>query len=313
MSTPITKVSIAIITCGRPDGLEKLLIAIRYLELPDFPDISLRVVVVENGRKELAEAQVEFFQQEGMDVGYAHEPRPGISFARNMAMDLALQQGEYIAFIDDDEYPGSLWLNSLLHCALEHGAPLVRGPVLPVLPVNAPHWAIHGGFFMRERYACGTEIPYCASNNVLIQSELLLDSKIRFNPSFALTGGEDTLFFLQLCKMNCIQPIWCDLAVVYEDVNSERLDPTWLKRRARRAGSNMPQYDAILGGVPFFRLRWVLHGLFHLAVALILRLKGMFRSEVSTMRSYQRYSMGVGMIRGAMGQVVQEYADRHEL
>ncbi|MFT4900914.1 MAG: hypothetical protein ACI81V_000181, partial [Lentimonas sp.] len=54
MSTPITKVSIAIITCGRPDGLEKLLIAIRYLELPDFPDISLRVVVVENGRKELA-------------------------------------------------------------------------------------------------------------------------------------------------------------------------------------------------------------------------------------------------------------------
>jgi len=311
MKPSISLVSIAIITCGRPAGLEKLLTAISCLKCPDFPEMDLRVVVVENGRKELAEAQIEPFCDEGMDVIYAHEPRPGISYARNLALQFALEGSDYVALIDDDEYPEPNWLNALLLCSLRYKASLVRGPVVPVLPSNAPKWAIDGSFFMRERHPSGTNVPYCASNNVLIDTQLLRDSKLRFRSEFALTGGEDTLFFLQLCKLFSIQPVWCDSATVYEDISQARVSLKWLKRRACRAGSNMPQYDAIIGGVPYYRVRWFLHGFYHIFVAVVLRLPGVSPSQLQGMRSHVKFALGVGMIRGAMGQVIDEYTERH--
>ena len=312
MQTSKILVSIAIITCGRPAGLEKLLTAISCLKCPNFPELQLRVVVVENGRKELAQAQLELFRDAGMDAFYAHEPRPGISYARNMAMQLAMPESDYVAFIDDDEYPGPHWLNALLLCSQHHSASLVCGPVIPILPFDAPDWAIHGGFFMRERYPSGTNVPYCASNNVLIHTQLLRDSEIRFRSEFALTGGSDTLFFLQLCKLHSIQPTWCDHAAIFEDISSARVTPSWLKRRAGRGGSNMPRFDAVLGGVPYYRLRWCVHGLYHVVVAFFLRYLRLSRSEVSRMNSHLRFAMGLGMIRGSLGQVVdEEYAERH--
>lgn len=311
MAMSIPSVCIAVITCGRPAGLEKLLRALCHLKCPDFPDAELEVVVVENGRKEQAERQVESFRARGLSVSYAHEPQPGISYARNCAMSLAVERADYVALIDDDEYPGPHWLNALLRCTLERNAPLVCGPVLPILPSDAPHWAIAGGFFTRERYPCGTALRYCASNNVLIRSDLLRGANLHFRPEFALTGGSDTMFFLQLCQHHAIQPIWCDQAPVYEDVTRDRVTLKWLKRRARRAGGNMPQFDALLG-VPYYRLRWISHGVYHVLGAVLLRLRSYFSRPLDRVRSHLRLSMGVGMIRGALGYFVNEYSERHQ-
>ena len=312
MSVRTPTVTIAIITCNRPAGLEKLLSALMQLRFPNFPSIECRVVVVENGTKLEAEDQVKRYRERGLDVIYAHEPTPGISYARNHAMDSAMKLGDYFAFIDDDEYPEPTWLDELLSCAISRNAPVVRGPVLPVYPEGAPAWAEQGGFFLRGRFPTGTEVKYGACNNVLIRSELLRDAGLRFDPRFALTGGEDTLLFLQLSEQTKIKIIWCDSAVVFEDLPLDRVSVLWLLRRAMREGSNMPQYDAVLGKRRFFRLRWILQGLVHIARALPLRCVGILGDELQRIRSRRELALGIGMIRGSFGGEINEYGERHD-
>jgi glycosyltransferase involved in cell wall biosynthesis len=271
----------------------------------------LTIVVVENGRKLEAEEQVERYRVQGLDVVYAHEPTPGISYARNCAMDLAIGLGEYFAFIDDDEYPEPNWLDALLWCSQEFEAPVVRGPVIPVFSAGVPLWAETGGFFLRKRYPTGTAVVYCASNNVLIRSDLIRRAGIRFDDHFALTGGEDTLFFLQLREKTDVKIVWCDEAVVMEDIPEERVSVAWIVRRATREGANMPHYDAILGRVRFFRLRWISHGVMHLMLALPLWVLGLFQGEVERVRCRRKLALGAGMIRGSFGQKISEYQERH--
>ncbi len=311
MSDLIESVAVAIITCNRPAGLEKLLSALMRLKFPHFPAIKLTVVVVENGRKLQAEGQVEHYRAQGLNVVYTHEPTPGISYARDCAMRLAIRLGEYIAFIDDDEYPEPGWLDALLSCSIKYDAPVVRGPIFPVFPAGVPQWAEAGGFFERERHPTGANTKYCASNNVLMNSELLLRSGVHFDFHFALTGGSDTLFFLQLRESTGVEVVWCDEAIVKEDIPANRVSVEWIIRRATRVGSTMPHYDAIIGNVRFFRLRWVLHGIAHLLIASLMWGIGLFRGEVERIRARREFAMGIGMIRGSFGSEINEYQERH--
>jgi len=312
MSELIESVTVAIITCNRPAGLEKLLSALIKLEFPHFPTLKLTVVVVENGRKLKAEEQVDCYRAQGLNVVYAHEPTPGISYARNCAMDLAVGLGEYFAFIDDDEYPEPNWLDALLCCSIKYEASVVCGPVIPVFPLGIPSWAESGGFFLRKRYLTGTEMKYCASNNVLMKSDFMRQSGIRFNSDFALTGGSDTLFFLQLRETTGVGTMWCDEAVVKEDIPADRVSVAWIIRRSIRVGSTMPQYDAIIGHVRFFRFRWILHGIAHLLIALFMGVPSLFRGDVERIRASREFGLGAGMIRGSFGQKINEYQERHE-
>ena len=64
------------------------------------------------------------------DARYVHEPRPGISHARNRGV--AEAKGDFVAFIDDDELPAPNWLESLLLTQRTYRADVVLGPVRPV-------------------------------------------------------------------------------------------------------------------------------------------------------------------------------------
>lgn len=310
----VQSVAVAIITCNRPKNLEKLLVALTQLEMPDFPSLAVRVVVVENGVKHPEiQTLVGGYKDAGLDVSYMHEPTPGISYARNCAMTHAMRGSEFIAFIDDDEWPGPLWLNELLVCAVDLSASVVCGPVLPVFPNDAPSWAEQGGFYARERYETGTEVEYGASNNVLIRCDALREADVWFDPRFALTGGEDTLFFLQLKQKMGLPVIWCDSAIVFEDVFPERLSTSWLMRRAMRQGTNMPQYDAALGKGGMFRLRWGLQGGVHVLLGILRYLSSsLLRRKIAKQHSCRELALGIGMIQGALGGEVNEYSERHQ-
>ena len=90
------------------------------LEKQTFPKSDFEVIVVLNGCCEPFKGQIEAFIREkmgGMNVEFIQTDTSGVSNARNMALDMA--KGDYVAFIDDDDYVSPQYLEGLYSAADE--------------------------------------------------------------------------------------------------------------------------------------------------------------------------------------------------
>lgn len=78
-----------------------------------FPKESYEVIVVLNGCKEPYDGQIREYISNHPEVQwrYIQTDQGGVSNARNIAIDVA--KGEYIAFIDDDDFVSPTYLNEL--------------------------------------------------------------------------------------------------------------------------------------------------------------------------------------------------------
>lgn len=76
------------------------------------------VIIILNGCNEPYNSQIKSFIDEkfqGLNVVYKQTDTPGVSNARNIALDIAT--GEYVTFIDDDDYISPSYLEELLKVA----------------------------------------------------------------------------------------------------------------------------------------------------------------------------------------------------
>ena len=111
-------VSVCICTYKRPELLKRLLDELADQERSELFIFS--IVVVDNDHSESARRVVEDFTKAWpIQVTYCVEPRQNIALARNKAVENAT--GDFIAFIDDDEFPTKRWLlaslcDSRRHC-----------------------------------------------------------------------------------------------------------------------------------------------------------------------------------------------------
>jgi GT2 family glycosyltransferase len=113
--------SVVVCTRDRPRELERCLRALRAQHLAP-----LEVVVVDNSEERSAQATCEAFA----DVRYVHEPRPGLSVARNAGV--AASRGAVIAFTDDDVEVHSGWAAELARVfRAQPDIDAVTGLVLP--------------------------------------------------------------------------------------------------------------------------------------------------------------------------------------
>lgn len=231
MSSHSVVVDVCVATFRRPAMLRMLLAGLQAQQLP--PHATARLIIIDNDSEGSARDVVTAAAVGPLPIVYAIETKQGISHARNHA--LALSIGTHRAFIDDDEVPTVDWLANLLNVQATAQADAVFGPVLPVLPAEAPAWVAAGGFFDRPRHATGTRLPHGATNNCLMTAEAIDKAGGGFNPEYALTGGEDTEFFLRLRHAGGIL-VWCDEAVVHETIPSDRARLGWLLRRHFRGG-----------------------------------------------------------------------------
>lgn len=83
-----------------------------------FPKEEFEVILVLNGCTEPYKSDIEQYissKMAGMNVQFIHTEQGGVSNARNIGLDAA--KGEYIAFIDDDDYVSPAYLEELYKAA----------------------------------------------------------------------------------------------------------------------------------------------------------------------------------------------------
>jgi succinoglycan biosynthesis protein ExoM len=204
---------------------------------------TLSAVVADNDAARSAEAAVTAFaSNSGLSIKYCVEPLQNIALARNQALRHA--EGDFIAFIDDDEIPTDLWLSLLLTTLNKFGVDGALGPVIPRYETEPPQWIVEGRFFHRPEYPTGTKVASYQgrTGNVLFKRSILEGEESPFDPRFD-TAGEDVDFFRRMIAKGHVF-IWCREGEVLETVPASRCSSRYLLRRALLRGSNFHKHDA---------------------------------------------------------------------
>lgn len=205
-------VTVAICTRDRPDRVVRCVRSL--LEMRSATDARLPVLVVDNAPSDDGtRAAVDRLA----DVQYVCEPRPGLDFARNRALEEA--QTAYVAFLDDDVVVDGAWLAGLEEALAEQpDAAIVTGLVLPLeLETEAQIlFELRGGFrrgFRKLRYEdadhpgsplypCGAGI-FGAGCNMVVDRQALqslggFDEALDTGPP--LPGGGDLDIFYRVIR-----------------------------------------------------------------------------------------------------------------
>lgn len=229
-------ITVGICTYKRPEYLKKLLQELSKQYCPK--GFRYSVLIVDNDKERTAENVVKNAQKsEAYDIRYMVEPFQNISRARNMVVKNC--DNQYVAFIDDDEFPGKNWLYNLYYQCIKHNADGVLGPVMPFFDTKPPLWLIKSGLCNRKTFVTGTSMvnhKYTRTGNVLIDMRVFDKHSEPFDERYGLTGGEDSQFFLSALKRGA-RFVWCNEAVVYETVPEERFTRGYYIKRALLRGT----------------------------------------------------------------------------
>jgi glycosyltransferase involved in cell wall biosynthesis len=117
-------ITAAVCTRSRPDGLIAVLESLVQQRYP------VRVVVVDNAPEDDRTQRVAVQFASRLDLTYVVEPRPGLSWARNCAIEAS--ETDVVAWVDDDECCDEWWAAEVARAFVEHpDADAVCGSVLP--------------------------------------------------------------------------------------------------------------------------------------------------------------------------------------
>jgi len=302
------EVVIAIPTFRRPQGLEKLLRALEKLETTAI----VSVVVGDND----ADRHEGFDVCQRLKASYRWPLDPmivsarGIAQNRNALTERALQNPrmEFIAMLDDDEWPESGWLDALLAVQKQTGADAVAGAVLREFESRPSRLAAHCEELAPVRGTTGPAPEVDSTANVLVHRSCF-DGGRRFDPEFALTGGEDRDFFTRLAR-DGKRFAWSDDAIVHAYVPVSRASFSWCMTRAYRVGNSDMRVMLKYGLSPLQRLREIgkiVAAVITAPIAFLLLLVGAAPSANAVRRLFR----AAGKIAAFFGRHYNEYAVVH--
>jgi len=238
MTNETNHISVCVLTYKRPDFLKRLLGELAKQETME--RFTYSIVVADNDSQRSAEALVsDFAAAAPIPATYCMEPQQNISLARNKAIENAT--GDFIAFIDDDEFPAKRWLLTLFEACEKYGADGVLGPVKCHFDEKPPEWVIKGKFYERPTYPTGFVIDWTKgrTGNVLLKRRILDAGELAFSPEFHRAGDQD--FFRRMIAKGHVF-IWCDEAVAYEVVPPLRWTRNFMLKRALLRGTIRMQH-----------------------------------------------------------------------
>ena len=229
------KISICICTYRRNFMLKKLLSNLKRQETGGLFDYS--IVIIDNDQRGTARELVETMQKDlGLEIQYDIEPERSIPAVRNRC--LALARGNYIAIIDDDEFPPPHWLITLYKAIHTFDVDGALGPVIPFFEQKPPSWLIKGRFCERPIYRTGTLLEWhqTRTGNVLLKKSVFDEHNLKFDLKWK-TSGSDRAFFKEAIELG-YRFIAVAEAPVYEIVPPERWKKSYYVRRSLVHGYN---------------------------------------------------------------------------
>lgn len=198
MTEPL-KIMVAICTYRRNEPLRVLLRALLSVAETTAGRAKVGVVVVDDNNDQRARAVAEEFGNV-FELGclYRHSGRQNISHARNLAVNTASINSDWVAMIDDDCEPEPTWLCAFLDVIEATGADCATGAMRLRVPPGSPAWLSDQPFFddLLFSFEDHALLQIAATNNSIIRSSFLRDHpEIRFEPALGVLGGEDMVFY----------------------------------------------------------------------------------------------------------------------
>jgi glycosyltransferase involved in cell wall biosynthesis len=232
-SENVPHICVCVCTYKRPLLLKRLLTEL--LRQRTEGKFTYSIVVADNDKDKSGESVVaEFRSSSTISIEYVVESRQNIAHARNAVV--ARSSGDYLAFIDDDEFPIPEWLLKLLTACNQYRADGVLGPVKRHFDEDPPTWMLKSRFYDRRVNPTGMLVEWheARTGNVLLKREIILGDAAPFRPEFR--AGEDQDFFRRKIEEGRVF-IWCAEAEAFEVVPPARWKRSYLLRKALLRGA----------------------------------------------------------------------------
>lgn len=231
-------ISVCICTYKRPIPLKRLLDDLKQQETGGL--FTFSVVVSDNDEEEAGRAAVaEALNSSPLRLEYCAEPRRGIARARNTV--IAHADGDFLALIDDDEFPIATWLLKLFVECKEYNVDGVLGPVRRHFEEAPPAWLMKSQLYDRRVNRTGMPVYWreARTGNVLMKRRVIEGDALPFNPEFRT--GEDHDFFRRKIEAG-FKFIWSADAEVFEVLPPARWKRMYFVRKALLQGATAAQH-----------------------------------------------------------------------
>jgi succinoglycan biosynthesis protein ExoM len=225
-------ICVCICTYKRPQFLQRLLSKLADQDTGGL--FTYSIVVADNDHLESAQKVVSDFASScAVSIKYCVEQRQSIALTRNKAIENST--GDFIAFIDDDEFPVKRWLLTLFETCNKYNVDGVLGSVKPHFEVQPPPWVIKARLYDRPSYPTGMVINWRngRTGNALLKKKILTVEDQPFRPEFVT--GEDQDFFRRMIEKGHVF-VWCGEALAYEIEPPSRWKRKFILRRALLRG-----------------------------------------------------------------------------
>lgn len=279
------------------------------------PGVELEIAVIENDDSEYCRGEVsDASSASEVAIEYYLQREIGIPFARNMAIDIALQKSaDWLGFIDDDERVDPNWLTAMMDAARRFDADVLTGPVAFTYETSRPHW--YDGDVETPRRT-GDRLKTAATNNTLIRRSVIAGDGLglRFQEERRFSGGEDTDFFYRAVDGGASLR-WVAEAVVYEKVIGPRLTKRSQLDRLQRVFTNNFLIHRQRFGFAASLRRYLPKIILNAIKAIVLLFVGLVTfpasrkdSERLIYSARKALSASHGILRGIAGKLPQPYA-----
>ena len=229
------RVTVGVVTHARSESLAHMLNSL--VDSVNQYDGDCEVIVANNSGESEFKVISDIVSASPIDqvcsVRILNSPDNNIAVGRNLIMDNA--QTDLLLFIDDDEYPDSVWISALVDQHNRSQSAVVAGPIVPVFPPDTPAWIQCIDIHNIGTLKTGDVVPHVATGNCLI--DLPAIKGLRFEPEFGVSGGEDTFFFEELGSSGQ-QIVWREDARVQEDITPDRCNAKYMIYRFMKQGHN---------------------------------------------------------------------------